>query len=68
MSLTSLNDKYGIALGGLFCAGIWTGIFAYMGGLHDIGFALTTGAGLVGGVVSAMQVLIIRNQSVNAVA
>jgi hypothetical protein len=56
MSITSLNEKYGMIVDGLMVAGIAVGIAM-------VSTAVVTAVGIAAGVVSAVQVLIIRNES-----
>lgn len=65
MSITTLNEKFGIVVCGISAAIIWAGVGAYMAGLHDLGLLVTTAGGVIGGVIGAFQVLVIRNESVN---
>jgi hypothetical protein len=58
MSLTTLNEKYGIALDGVLIAGIVVGIAL-------VSAPIVTAVGLVAGVVGAVQVSIVRNETVS---
>lgn len=62
MSITSINEKYGIGVCAVFIAVIWAGIFTYMAGLQELGLLLTTAGGIAGGAVGAVQTMIICNQ------